>query len=215
MTDFASLPLALSLAVQEATLPNWFLFGVPLIGLGLLLVLAVGVVGVWQTLHHVRRVQELCGRLNALESVQASVKSLASEGRDLDLRRIEHVLLEIRAGQKRLDESLLAILESTRSRDVEIVSQPSGPASLSDRLINRLVALGYERIQILTPAAEIAALARTGPADSDRTGPSEVPVEGAIVVEARRYGALCKGRVQVRDGMLGEVELQPSYGSFP
>ena len=183
-------------------LPSWFLVSIPLLGLGLLFIVGIGVAGLWTLQNHVRRLEELAGRLAMLESIQASLKVLCGQRGDLDVRRLEHVLIEIREGQKRLDETLLSTLENSRARGVEIIPQGS-PANLADRVVNRLVALGYERVQILTPSAELGALAN-GAED-----------EGEIVVEARRHGAACKGRVQVRSGMLADVHMQPTYGAFP
>ncbi len=191
-------PAMLSAAFDA--LPNWFVFGVPLIGLGLMLVLAIGVVWLWTLIQHARRIEVYAARLQALESVAAALKGLGSGGKELDLRRIEHVLIEIRDGQKRLDDELLATLQSERARGLEAFPAQGVSVGLGDRVVNRLVALGYERVQLLTPASEVAAFAQG---------------DGEIVVEARRYGALCKGRVHVRDGLLADVQLQPTYGAFP
>lgn len=202
------------LAAALEALPNWFVFGVPLIGLGLLLVLSIGVLGLWTLLNHVRRIEQLSQRLDLLENLLVSLKSLAAEGKQLDVRRIEHVLLEIRDGQKRLDETLISTREAARSQGFEGLPMQQSGGGLSDRVVNRLVALGYERIQLLTPLAEIESLERAAPREAG-SGAEQRSAEGEIFVEARRHGAICKGRIQVRDGQLSEVQLQPTYGAFP
>jgi hypothetical protein len=39
--------------------------------------------------------------------------------------------------------------------------------------------------------------------------------DGQVVVEARREGALCKGRVAIREGRIDGVHLEPAYTAFP
>jgi hypothetical protein len=69
---------------------------------------------------------------------------------------------------------------------------------LAERTTNRLLALGYERIQVLNDADELAALE-----------------DGEVRVEALREGVVCKGRVLVRAGHLAEVEMRTAHGMFP
>jgi hypothetical protein len=38
---------------------------------------------------------------------------------------------------------------------------------------------------------------------------------GDVLVEARREGALCKGRVRIRSGRIESVQLQPAFPIFP
>ena len=38
---------------------------------------------------------------------------------------------------------------------------------------------------------------------------------GEVLVEARRNGVACKGRVLVRGGVVTDVELKPVYTAFP
>lgn len=187
---------ALTAAVES--LPDWFLFAVPLLGLGMLFAVGIGAFGIWMVLNQLRRLETLAQRLDLLEGLQVSLKSLVAGRSDLDLRRIEHALLEIRAGQKRLHETLLRFAEATA--EVELAPAPSKTPGIAERIVNRLIALGYERVQILTTSDELGAM---------------VEGEGEVVVEARRYGALCKGRILLRDGVIVEVKLQPAYSLFP
>ena len=41
------------------------------------------------------------------------------------------------------------------------------------------------------------------------------PRLGDVVVEARREGVLCKGRVRIRAGRIDSVQLQPAFPIFP
>jgi len=185
-----------------AEVPSWFLVAVPLLGLGLVVVMGLGVAGVWMLIDRAKRLERLASRLDVLDAIAKSLKASSEERAELDLRRIEHVLMEIRDAQSRLDQTLQRALD--RPDPGAAVSGgtlvPAGPRSLGERVTNRLAALGYERIQILTPVAELDELAGG---------------DGDVLVEARRFGSLCKGRVQIKAGTIGEVRVQPSYSTFP
>ncbi len=195
-------PLQDPAAASEAAaaVPEWFLYAVPLLGLTLLLLLGVGVIGVWALLSQLRRTEQHLARLDRLDSIGSSLESLVDERDELGLRRLEHALLEIRDGQKKVEERLLLLVESQHSPNLEL--HPAGPrsGSLGDRVINRLLAMGYERVRLLTPAEELGEVAETG---------------GEVLVEARRHGALCKGRVLVREGTLVDVQIKSGYAIFP
>jgi hypothetical protein len=169
----------------------------------LLVVAAVGAVGILLLFAAVRRLERKLAALDRLPNLEAALAKLAERESMLDLRRTEHTLIDIRDGLKRLEERLLAVAE-TRMRDAQTLPAiQGGPGSggfVSDRILARLLALGYERIQVVTPADEMAAWT-----DGD----------GWAIVEARRDGALCKGRVRVARGLVGAVELQPAYSAFP
>lgn len=162
----------------------------------------------------VRKLEKRLGSLDRLQGLEAALQKLAEREAAIDLRRTEHTLLDVRDQLKRLEERLLAVAES-RVRDTaeradladragtDLVTGPSAAASTSlvtDRILARLLALGYERIQIVTSSTDLAALAAG---------------EGIAIVEARRDGALCKGRVRVAAGLVGAVEVQPAYSAFP
>jgi hypothetical protein len=75
------------------------------------------------------------------------------------------------------------------------------PAStLAERVTTRMLALGYERVELLTPLDEL-----------ERLGTQD----GELVVEARKGGSSHKGRVSVRGGAIVDVKLRPTYESFP
>lgn len=177
-------------------LPTWIEGAGLLIGLGLL-------VGLWLLHGRLRDLGRDLQRLERLESIEASLSRLAGERGDLDLRRLEHVLLEVRDALRRMEDAWLATSQSARRSEAP-ERVPGAPAGLAERVVNRLLALGYERVRLLTPPEELAALA-----SEPRGG------NGEITIEARRNGALCKGRVLLRSGALTEVEIRPSYSVFP
>ncbi|MBL8862885.1 MAG: hypothetical protein JNK02_12880 [Planctomycetes bacterium] len=178
-----------------------------------LLALAAGLAGLAvalqvHTLRVARRLERRLGAEDRLRTVEAALEKLAEREAAIDLRRTEHVLLDVREAVGKLEERLLSIAES-RARaalerpGAELVVAPEGTAAASvvtDRILARLLALGYERIRIVTDGPDLARLA------------SE---EGDVIVEARRDGALCKGRVRVAQGLVGAVLVQPAYSAFP
>lgn len=170
---------------------------------GLLAVLTLaGCLGVGLVL--VRRVGALAERLGGLrrlESLDQRLKGLAESQGALDLRRLEHVLVDLRDSQRRSEERIAQALEAREHEGrVEPAPGAPAPARLPERVINRLVAMGFERIELLTPASEFDAL---------------VEGEGEVRVEARRSGATYKGRVLIKQGAIVEVALRPPYEIFP
>ncbi|MCY2961843.1 MAG: hypothetical protein NTY35_16930 [Planctomycetota bacterium] len=156
----------------------------------------------------VRRLEKRLGSLDRLQGLEAALQKLAEREAAIDLRRTEHTLLDVRDQLKRLEDRLLSVVES-RAReaaerpgtDLEVRGTPASATSLvTDRILARLLALGYERIQIVTSPDDLALLSST---------------EGSAIVEARRDGALCKGRVRIVRGVVGSVEVQPAYSAFP
>lgn len=185
-----------TLLVPLSLLQTWLEGAGLLIGVGLL-------GGLWVALGRLRELRGDLRRLERLESIEASLSRLAGERGDLDLRRLEHVLLELRDGLRRMEDAWLATSQGARRPEAS-ERAPDAPASLGERVVNRLLALGYERVRLITPPEDLAALAA-----EPRGG------NGEITVEARRDGALCKGRVLLRSGALTEVEIRPSYSVFP
>lgn len=159
----------------------------------------------------VRRLEQRLGSLDRLQGLESALQKLAEREAAVDLRRTEHTLLDVRDQLKRLEERLLAVSErgvreagergASAGTELARIATPAATASLvTDRILARLLALGYERIQIVTSTDDLALLG-----DSD----------GAAIVEARRDGALCKGRVRVAHGLVGAIEVQPAYSAFP
>jgi hypothetical protein len=184
--------------------PAWLAGSVPWLMAALVLLALGALVGIWIAAVRLRALGDLARRLEALEEIRHALARLVSDRGDLDLRRVEHVLLELRDGQKRLEDALLSRLQSPRPLDAREGAPGVGRADLGERVTNRLLALGYERIRLVTT-----------PEDLERLGASGAEASGEVVVEARRGGALCKGRVLLRRGALTDVQIQPAYKLFP
>ena len=173
------------------------------------LILLITIAGLlWVICNRLRSSEDRLGRLDRLDDIRSQVTRMAEAGSDLELRRLEHVLIDIRDGHKRLEEKLLILAESNRSQ-AQSGPQPSTPlaelpgsTSLSERIHNRLLAMGYERIQLVTPVEELSALLEAGG-------------DGDVAVEARRAGAVCKGRVSLLQGTIAGVELKANHAMFP
>lgn len=147
-----------------------------------------------------RRQTEALEGLARLEAIEGLLRQVAGRGEELDLRRLEHVLIDLRDGQRRLEERLVRLLEAPAAEGPAPAGAPR-PTSLSERVATRLLSMGYERIEVLTPLEDLEAL--------------EFADEGEVIVEARRGGALHKGRVLVKDGAICDVRLRSSYEIFP
>ncbi len=156
----------------------------------------------------IRRLEKRLGSLDRLQGLEAALQKLAEREAAIDLRRTEHTLLDLRDQLKRLEDRLVSVVE-THAREatqhpgteLALSATPASATSLvTDRILARLLALGYERIQIVTSPEDLALLGAS---------------EGSAIVEARRDGALCKGRVRVAAGLVGAVEVQPAYSAFP
>ena len=178
------------------------------LGVASLAALVVIAVGVWALDVHLREVREEARRLGTLEEIDQKLGRVLAERGDLDLRRLEHVLIDLRDGQRRLEDAMLQVLErgatSAATGSLGAAASdalvPVSPESMSERITNRLLALGYERIQLVARPDEIAALANS---------------DGEVLVEARKDGALHKGRVVVQGGRIADVDTNPAYSIFP
>ena len=168
----------------------------PWLVLALFLAVLACVAALWMLVARSKALAQSLRGLDRLDEIKSALARLLESHGELDLRRLEHVLLDIRDGQRRVEERLLSVVEGTRSSRAQAGALELVPAldsnALADRVVTRLLALGYERVQLVTPPAELAAL---------------VAGDGDILVEARRDGAPCKGRILVRSGMLADVQL--------
>ncbi|TAJ17867.1 MAG: hypothetical protein EPO68_08785 [Planctomycetota bacterium] len=159
--------------------------------------LVLGAVCAWLLWRQHELLAQLGGRLAALDhlaEIERATRVLADARGDLDLRRVEHVLVDIRDAQRRVEDALL--------RSVERTSGDAAPAApnLADAITNRLLALGYDRVQLAGTDEELGRLALT---------------DGDVLVEARKSGVAHKGRVLVRGGRIHAVEIQPPFAVFP
>lgn len=187
---------------QTAPPSDWILDTVPwLLGL-CALGAGAAAAGVWFLHARLRDLAKYGERLAALEQIQATLSRVAREREDLDLRRIEHVLIEIRDGQRRLEDSLLRASQVAYHGEAGATAPASDVAGLSERIVQRLIAHGFEHVQVVPTLAELARLFEAGGAHE-------------VLVEARRGGVHCKGRVLVRDGVVVDVEVKPAYSMFP
>ncbi len=178
----------------------------PVLVVGLVILATLAVALVLLAVLHTRLTRQRgeLAPLARLEAIEALLRQLAERESELDLRRLEHVLIDLRDLQQRLEDRLLTLIEARETRDglsEESAPGPTHGAPLSERVISRLLAMGYERVEILTPHEELERFAADG--------------SGEVVVEGRRDGALHKGRVLLRDGALSEVKLRDSYEAFP
>ena len=182
--------------MSEASIP-WLLSG-------LLVAVAVACLLVLRLEQHLRALARRSGADDRLAAIAAAVEKLAKSNSELDLRRLEHVLIDIRDGQRRVEDRLLAALEAQSGRPASASAlEPVHQAlqsTMPERIVTRLLALGYERIQFVTPVAEVQKLSAG---------------DGEVAVEARRDGAACKGRVMVRNGAIADLQLQSAYSIFP
>ena len=166
--------------------------------------IAAAAAGVWLLVVRLKRLESKTAGLGRLESIATALDRMQEERGGLDLRRIEHVLIDIRDGQKRVEDRMLGVLERSAGAKrggsaLEPVAAGSAEA-LTDRIVTRLLALGYERVQLVTPSEKIGEM---------------VTGDGEVTVEARREGAACKGRIVVRRGAIVDVQLQSAYTAFP
>ena len=148
-------------------------------------------------LQRARALERSLKRLDALGEIQAVLSQLAKAREEMDLRRIEHALLDVRTGLKRTEDAMLRVVE--RPRETGAPSSAGAVLQLPERLTNRLLALGYERVQISSTPEQL----------------EQIGERGEILVEARRDGALWKGHAVVEQGALTHLELKPVYSLFP
>src|SRR6185503_12163378 len=124
----------------------------------------------------VRRADRLRAELAVLETLRELEKKLAqwlAERDDLDLRRIEHLLIDLRDGSRRVEDLFLRSQEERAASASSEALVPVSPVALGERVVNRLHTLGYERIEFVTSHQELESFARS---------------DGEIVLEARRAG---------------------------
>lgn len=138
--------------------------------------------------------------LQGLEEIAESLEVLAKGSDELGRRRLEHVLIDIRDGHKRFEERWLAQMEKIGGASGAMPGIDPQATSLSERITNRLLAMGFERIEVLSPVEEVEAIG-----DGD----------GEVRVEARRGGMAHKGQVLLREGSIADVRLRDGYDAFP
>jgi hypothetical protein len=181
---------------ELAAFPAWWPELALWLGLGLLIAAVAGAAGAWALVARLRALREDARSLESLQELKRVLDRLLAAREELDLRRIEHLLIDLRDGSRRLEELLLRTRESRDSESEALV--PLGNQGLGERVVNRLLAMGCEHVELVTSAEELARLG-----------------DGHVLVEARRDGVLCKGRVSIRAGRIDAVALQPAFPAFP
>jgi hypothetical protein len=191
---------------------------VPILGTDASLLLTVALVGavlallLWRMIAIVQRLDERVARLEdeahrlGRAAVSRGTAGPAQAGHDL--ARVEGLLEDLRDVQRRLDDRLSALAERASAPTPVAAASAAGvaggaassavseSAQLVERALNRLLALGYEQVEVVTPR-------------------DAVDPDGAVIVEARRSGAIYKGAVRLSGGVVTDVELRPSHGLFP
>ena len=187
-----------------ATAPDWLPEALFWVVVALFVACVAAAVGVWTIAGRLSALARDTRRLGHLERLSEDLGRISQEREGLDLRRVEHVLVDLREGQARLEDALLRTLEMQRASngaEGEVLHPHVPNEALAERVVNRLLSLGFGQVQLVSSIEEIQALAPDG--------------DGEVVVEAKKNGVLHKGRVLVRKGRLAEVEVQPTYAIFP
>ncbi|MFT7680132.1 MAG: hypothetical protein ACI8QC_004138 [Planctomycetota bacterium] len=162
----------------------------------------------WFTFLNARQLYKLRRELDPvrqLDAIEQHLARLVGDEGSPELRRVEHVLVDIRDGQKRFEERIVSLTES-QGRAASAGEAPipgaglSHTAGLAERVVTRLLAMGFERIEVLSSTEEQAKLLEEG---------------GSLVVEARRGGSLHKGRVSIENGGIASVQLRSAFQAFP
>ncbi|MEW6072014.1 MAG: hypothetical protein AB1726_05365 [Planctomycetota bacterium] len=191
------MPTAEAIPGSLEAVPAWMAEAAFWLAVALLLAAIAAAAGIWTLVARLAELRRQGERLAALDEVRHSLAALVTWRGDLDLRRLEHLLIDLRDTGRRLEDVLLRTAEGAAGATA---GANGGGEGIGERVVNRLLALGYERVQVVTRPEELAALAGG---------------DGEILVEARRAGVLHKGRIAVRGGRLADVDVQPAYPAFP
>lgn len=185
-------------------MPAWLPEALLWLGVAGVLLAAVCAAGVWTLVARGRRLQAQARHLQGVDELRVLLERLVSARADLDVRRIEHVLIDLRDAQLRLEDAMLRAIEATRREPAVTVGGDVVPVTrqedLGERVVNRLLALGYERVHVVTRSEKLREI---------------VAKDGEVLVEARRQGVMHKGRVTVRSGRLADIDIHPAYSIFP
>jgi hypothetical protein len=191
----------------------------PWLGLALLAGLAAAVVYLQRLARATEALGEQARQAGAqIESLHASLARFAATREDLDLRRLEHLLVDLRDQGARTEETLLRAVQNARVGELGFGASTDGRASAAaaaagvasssaawvERIENRLLSLGYGQIQVFLEREQLGQL-------DDASGREPV----SVPVEALRREVLHKGCVRVRAGRIVDVELNPPYAMFP
>lgn len=196
---------------------DWSTDSPPWIGLATVVAVGAGVHLLSRLLRRVRALERSLVKLELLERMDTSLARLLDEPSapdvEVDLRPVEDALRLLGEEQRRHTDRVVQALDAVREAAARslaaeppeppapvVVESRVLPESLVDRVVDRLLALGYERVEFVTPAEQLESVFQRG---------------GEVRVEARRDGAPHKGRVVVREGRIDDVHLRSSYETFP
>jgi hypothetical protein len=197
-------PALLTVVLEDAAAaPAWMVESAFWLAVLAAFVALGGVVMLGFALRELRGLAILARRVDVLEELRDLLGRLVNSREDLDLRRIEHVLVDLKESQSAVGDAVMRAVERAPSTQPGADPAPALAGvglGLGERVVNRLLAMGYERVQFVTSLDDLEPLSET---------------DGEVLVEARRQGALYKGRVLVRGGRITDVELQPNYSAFP
>ncbi|MHC4378591.1 MAG: hypothetical protein ACYS26_18485 [Planctomycetota bacterium] len=203
---FALLRAPLTLADETAGAGlDWL---VPWLAVGVLAGLAAAVIYLQRLARATEALGEQARQAGAqIESLHASLARFAATREDLDLRRLEHLLVDLRDQGARTEETLLRAVQAARAEvgtSTDGAGSRTASATWVERIENRLLSLGYSQVQVFLERGQLAQLD-----DASEREPVSVPVE------ALRRDVLHKGCVRVRAGRIVDVELNPPYAMFP
>lgn len=172
----------------------------PWLSLSIAILAAAGVITLVFLSKRLGEISERLKQLERLERLEGSLSGLKEVADSVDLERLEHLVEDLRDTNRRLGRQLLDLTEGSASEQPDNSKErPVGPM-LAERITNRLIVLGCERIELLVGAGDLERVAAEG---------------GEVAFEARRDGAAAKGRVQVADGRLIDVQVSTSHQMFP
>ena len=118
-------------------------------------------------------------------------------------------MIDQREALTRLEDALLTTVEQSiaqRASEARSISPSREQApkeradELSERIVNRLLAMGYERVHLAVQKGELESLDLS---------------QGEIPIEAQKLGVLYKGRIVLTEGRITDVDLEPPYAMFP
>src|SRR5437867_12009587 len=90
-----------------AALPSWWAEAVLWLGLALFFAAGAAALAAWAVVRRLERLRAELRVLETLPDLQRTLTRWLAERDDLDLRRVEHLLIDLRDGSKRVEELLL------------------------------------------------------------------------------------------------------------
>ena len=133
-----------------------------------------------------------------VERLNERLQTLAESFEALGTKRVEDQLGDIHQTLEAIREDLQRQAGAAPGADGVVVPAAPRRGTFVDVVEAKLYNLGYDRVVIVTDLSEV-----------DASQPTRV------VVEAERGGVVHKGSLTVHGSTVTELDLQPSYTSFP